>query len=226
MTLNSTVLPILDYWIERFESFRKATNYSDFSDISKEDASEFIVGSTDVIYRISGSGSQYAERVDDFIKKCQPHHIAVAIPHVGGALKALRHAVEKNYLIDLQELVHADVFGDFIEMAVHLHTEGYKDAAAVMGGGVLEEHIRKLCTKNSIALEYLDSKGIFQSKKADSMNAELAGQEVYSKLDQKNITAWLDLRNKAAHGHYSEYSSDQVGIFLQSVRDFIARHPA
>ena len=50
--------------------------------------------------------------------------------------------------------------------------------------------------------------------------------EVYSKLDQKNVTAWLDLRNKAAHGHYDQYESAQVGLLISGFRDFITRNPA
>lgn len=46
---------------------------------------------------------------------------------------------------------------------------------------------------------------------------------VYSKLDQKAVTAWLNLRNKAAHGRYAEYTEAQVALFLQSVTDFVAR---
>jgi len=100
-------------------------------------------------------------------------------------------------------------------------SEGYKDAAAVILGSVLEEHLRQLCAKTGIAVE---QKG--KPKKADLLNSELAGQSVYSKLDQKSITAWLDLRNKAAHGNYGDYSLDQVGLLLQGVRDFMARIPA
>jgi hypothetical protein len=58
------------------------------------------------------------------------------------------------------------------------------------------------------------------------MNAELVAAGAYSKLDQKNITAWLDLRNKAAHGQYDTYSKEQVMILIAGIRDFIARNPA
>ena len=51
-------------------------------------------------------------------------------------------------------------------------------------------------------------------KKTDSMNNDLASADVYSKLDQKNVTAWLDLRNKAAHAQYGEYNHDQVQNLL------------
>ncbi len=107
-------------------------------------------------------------------------------------------------------------------MAEYLLEQGYKDAAAVIVGSVLEEHLRKLAEKSGIALA--QSGG--SPKKADGINSELAGATVYSKLDQKSITAWLDLRNKAAHGKYAEYTKEQATLALQGVRDFAVRHPA
>ena len=58
------------------------------------------------------------------------------------------------------------------------------------------------------------------------MNSDLAAASAYSKPDQKHITAWLALRNKAAHGEYDKYSPEQVALLSQSVRDFISRNPA
>lgn len=57
------------------------------------------------------------------------------------------------------------------------------------------------------------------------MNDEL-GKITYSLFDQKNVTAWLDLRNNAAHGKYTEYSSEQVNLLIEGIRDFIKRNPA
>jgi hypothetical protein len=55
------------------------------------------------------------------------------------------------------------------------------------------------------------------------MNADLSSVGAYNKLDQKNVTAWLDLRNKAAHGRYPEYTADQVANMLLGVTEFTAR---
>ena len=108
-------------------------------------------------------------------------------------------------------------------MAEHLLIEKYKDASAVMIGSVLEEHLRQLCDKNNIqVIEVKNGKSI--PKKADLLNAELTGNSIYSKLDQKSITSWLDLRNKAAHGKYSEYNIQQVELMLQGVTEFITRN--
>jgi hypothetical protein len=107
-------------------------------------------------------------------------------------------------------------------MADYLLQQGYKDAAAVLVGSVLEEHLRKLAQKSGLTV--IQSGGA--PKKAHSINSELAGAAVYLKLDQKSVTAWLDLRNKAAHGKCGDYTNEQVALTLQGVRDFAARHPA
>ena len=128
---------------------------------------------------------------------------------------------ESGYLTTVSELIHGELFADFIEMAEHLLSEGYKDPAAVVAGSVLEEHLRCLSAKNGVEV---NTGG--KARKTDQLNADLAGRAVYSKLDQKSVTSWLDLRNRAAHGKYSEYSKEQVALHIQGIRDFIARTSA
>jgi hypothetical protein len=138
-----------------------------------------------------------------------------------GILRALRADYEAGRMKTIQELIHADMFADFLEMAEHLLEEGYKDPAAVMIGSVLEEHLRKLCVKCNVNIVEND-----RPKKADRLNNELSAANIYTKLDQKSITAWLDLRNKAAHGKYSEYTKEQLALMLQGVQNFMMRFPA
>lgn len=109
-------------------------------------------------------------------------------------------------------------------MAEHLLDSDYKDPAAVMIGSVLEEHLKQLCNKNGIDTTIIkDGKNL--NMKADRLNNDLAKKGIYNKLDQKNVTAMLDLRNKAAHGNYSKYDTNQVRLMYQSVFDFITRNP-
>ena len=138
-----------------------------------------------------------------------------------GIARALLSDIQNGYLKSIEELLHSDVFSDYLAMAMHLLEKDYKDAAAVLTGGTLEVHLRNMCSKHNISTERSG-----KAKKADELNSELAKQEEYSKLDQKSVTSWLDLRNKAAHGRYNEYTKEQVQILVQSVRDFITRHPA
>ena len=140
-----------------------------------------------------------------------------------GVLRALRTASERGCLQSVQELVHADVFADFIEMAEYLVQERYKDPAAVLIGGVPEEHLRKLCLKNGITVNFPANN---KPRKASSLNDDLTKNDVYDMLEQKSVTAWLDLRNRAAHGNYATYDDKQVDDMLRGVREFLIRHRA
>jgi len=139
-------------------------------------------------------------------------------------LSAIRSEIAGGWLFTMKGLVAAELFSDFIEMAEHLLESGYKDAAAVMAGSVLEEHLRQLCHKSGIAVEEVQSGRVIPFK-ADTLNAVLYKADVYTKLDQKAIVAWLDLRNHAAHGKCENYNDNQVKQLIGGVTEFIARVP-
>lgn len=103
-------------------------------------------------------------------------------------------------------------------MAEHLLTEGFKDAAAVLIGGVLEDALRKLSQSNGLALTNAQGKPLT----IDPMNVNLAKAGVYQPLTQKQITSWADLRNNAAHGHYNKYVVSEVKEMLLFVQRFAA----
>jgi hypothetical protein len=108
-------------------------------------------------------------------------------------------------------------------MAAHLLDEHYKDAAAVIAGSTLEEHLRQLSIVRGLSVEMTNA-GRLVPLKADSLNSALVAAKAYEKLDQKSVTAWLDLRNKAAHGQYGDYTIDQVRLMVDGIRDFFVRN--
>jgi hypothetical protein len=165
-----------------------------------------------------GREHSYYREFDVRFKESWEYHGKYAL----GVLRAIQEQIRGGWLETTKGLVTAEVFADFIEMAEHLLDERYKDPAAVVVGSVLEEHLRQLCLSAGIPTEDVSATKVVPHK-ADRLNADLAKGGKYSKLDQKQITAWLDLRNKAAHGKYSEYSQEQVALMLAGVRDFLVR---
>lgn len=141
---------------------------------------------------------------------------------LAGILVSIRNEVDAGYLVSTQILVHADMFSNLLEQAEYLLSEGYKDPAAVLSGGVLESHLRNLCDKNGISHIQADGK----PKKASLMNDDLTKAKIYTALQNKEVTAWLGVRNSAAHGKFTEYDANQVKNMLAGVRGFITRHPA
>jgi hypothetical protein len=203
-----------------YNDARSRSQYDDLSDLETAEISRLITLLAAAVERLAPPGSRYRMQVVDILARAGGHN-AVTLPVLLGVILALRADYEAGYLLSFQELVHAEVFADFLEMASYLNSEGYKDPAAVLVGGVLEDHLRQLCRKNNVPI---DQNG--KARKADALNSDLAKNGVYPVLDQKNVTAWLDLRNKAAHGKYIEYTKDQVALMIQAVQHFLTRHPA
>ncbi len=177
---------------------------------------EFRTSSLSFILNLYGEGHIFYKDFHKIVNRADPYDAERG----RGILKSIKNEIEKGSLITLKEIVSAEIFSDFLEMADYLLKENYKDPAAVMIGSVLEEHLRQLCISNGI--EIVDSHS-GKSIKADKLNSELTSNSIYNKLDQKSITSWLDLRNKAAHGKYSEYNQQQVEFMMQSVTEFINR---
>ncbi len=198
-------------------STRKSAQYaSDWVDEGK--IKGFRSASLSFIELVYGLNHTYYRELSNSVKGTHPDHAVAGIE----ILKAIKDELSGGWLTTVKELVVAEVFSDFIEMAEHFLQQGYKDAAAVMAGSVLEEHLRKLAEASDIPIEIEnDEKSV--PKKADRLNSDLAKAEIYNKLDQKAITTWLDMRNKAAHGKYEEYSKDQVALMIQGIIDFTRR---
>ena len=181
---------------------------------------EFRTACLSFILNVFGETHPYYKDFDKDVNDTYPNLTECGI----GILRAIKDEIDGGWLQNFKGLISAEIFSDFLEMADYLLNEKYKDAAAVMIGSVLEEHLRQLCIKNNIPIEF-EKDGRMISKKADKLNSELVSANIYNKLDQKNITTQLDIRNKAAHGKYSEYSESQVQLMQQSVIDFMARNP-
>ena len=221
--VSERLLAQLDQAIALSKEIIANSQYNDLSDLEEADVHRAISRGRAAVERVSGRDSVYTRQVEEILTEKQ--FDGVKLRKMLGVVEALRVDAEAGYLQELVELIHGGLFGDFLEMARHLLEESYKDPAAVVAGTALEAQLRQPCGKSGIDTD-VSTKSGFRPKKADRMNADLAGSGVYSKLDQKNVTAWLDLRNKAAHGRFGEYTREQVSLMVSGIQDFITLNPA
>ena len=189
---------------------------------SSVDSSQFFAFRSASLSFLLNSFSRDHPFYTDFNQRVQhadPYHVRYGL----GILQGVRGEMAGGWTTTVKAIVSAEIFSDFLEQASYLLSHDFKDAGAVIVGGVLEEHLRQLCLKHSIETEIIKESGEEVTKKADRLNADLCKQGVYNKLDQKNVTGWLDLRNSAAHGKYDQYKIEQVRLMRQGVTDFMAR---
>jgi hypothetical protein len=218
---TAVVVKQADFALGEFTTLRRQSQHEDCSDQPEVETARVVSLLAATIERLAPPGSQYHTSTAALMTKFGPSN-CYPLRSLPGVLRALRDDLASGRMQTVAEMIHGGMFGDMLEGAAHLRDEGWKDPAAVIAGSVLEQHLRELCSKNGIGLDKPDG----SPKKADTLNSELAAAGTYSKLDQKSVTAWLDLRNKAAHGKYSEYETGQVAIMIDGIRDFVRRCPA
>ena len=211
----------LDEIMIDFNTIKSKAQYDDLSgNVTPQEISLCITRSKAAVARITGNKSEYYKDIEAVLKRTNIVY-GTKLLCIMGTVVALRSDLANGYLKSISEIIQSEVFSDYLEMAEHLLQEGYKDPSAVLIGSTLEVHLRELCIANYISLETSNNKERLIAKKADVMNADLAKLNVYSGAYQKQITAWLGIRNLAAHGKYSEYSSEEVNLMLQGIRHFM-----
>jgi hypothetical protein len=170
-----------------------------------------------LINQLFGTSHSYYSEFDKTLNKT---YYASEVNSGVEILKAIKLEIEEGWLTSIRKLVTADVFSDFLEMAEHLLKEGYKDAAAVIAGSVLEDSLRKLAVINGVSVRSEKGKPLT----IEPINVELAKLEVYNQLVKKQVTAWADLRNNAAHGNFGKYDEAQVKRMIEYITDFSASY--
>jgi hypothetical protein len=129
-----------------------------------------------------------------------------------GVFQAAREDYEGGFLFNIRALIKAEVLADdVLGQARELLAAGYKDPACVLVGVALETTLKEMCLRAGIP-----------RNKIDRMNADLCKAGTYNLAKQKQITAWAELRNKAAHGDWGEYTQPDVEDFLNGIERFIA----
>jgi hypothetical protein len=211
----------LDEIISDFTTIKAKAQHDDLSgNTTIEEIAAVLSKSKAAIARIVGDNSEYYKDTEATLKRTDIHE-GNKLRHIIGTIQALKSDLENDYLKSFSEIIQSEVFSDYLEMAEHLLNEGYKDPAAVLVGSTLEVHLRELCISEGIDIETTNSKGKLFPKKADLMNSDLAKSNTYSSAYQKQIIAWLGIRNSAAHGKYSEYTKEEISLMLQGIRQFI-----
>jgi len=125
--------------------------------------------------------------------------------------KAAKEDYEGGYLFNVRSLAKAEVLADAMGQAKELIAAGYKDPACVLARVSLEAALKDLCDRHGIA-----------HAKLDKMNADLCKANVYNMAKQKQVTAWAEIGNKAAHGDWSAYMDQDAAAMVQGVEALVA----
>ena len=152
MVTISVFLSLLDEIRKEYKVLRSKSQYDDISDQSEADLVRLSTRALAAVARIAGDPSAYQEQCTKIMN--MNAYTGLKVLSLVGVIESLRADVAAGYLQSQKELVHGEIFSDFLEMSKHLLDEGYKDPAAVVAGSSLEAHLRQLCIKSGIDVEF------------------------------------------------------------------------
>ena len=221
MDTKENLLKRIDHVISLGDTTQETSRASDFGNIVDYGLMRmFVASGKSLLLSTVGKKHPYYEEfhytTDDNVEMSVKAGIYI--------IESLRYEVENGWLNNLKGIVSAEIFTDFLEMAEHLLEKDYKDQAAVIIGSVLEEHLRQLCMKKHIPISSLKKDKLIPLN-ANTLNTELAKIGAINSFDLKSITAQLDIRNDAAHGHWIKYDKNQVQMMHDYVLNFLSRNP-
>lgn len=142
-----------------------------------------------------------------------------------GVISGLRSDYETGMLRSITEMIEANITGDYLEQAEQL-LKGNKQGqynhipAAVLAGAVLEDGLRRLCARQSPPISVKKPGGSY--KMLNALIDDLKNAGLFNELKAKQLRAWADIRNAAAHGQFDEFTRSDVERMLAGVQDFLA----
>lgn len=142
-----------------------------------------------------------------------------------GFLKAVKNDLESGFLDGLATVIEAEIAADYMGQAEQLLGEGQTGKfdhvpAAVLSGAVLEKALRRLCGQQQPPIPVVNASG--DHKTLNPLIDDLKKAVVFNELKAKQLRAWADIRNKAAHGDFEQFNRGDVDQMLKGIGNFLA----
>lgn len=93
--------------------------------------------------------------------------------------------------------------------------------SAFLAGAALEDALRRLCDADGLVY---DPQRSTIAKLQAILYQPSKSIEVITQSENKQITAWGDIRNKADHGKFSEITQTEVVAMLMGIRSFVDKY--
>jgi len=200
---QAKLTPLLFEGIDNSEFFRLQTN------------------SLSLLQLLSNRQSHIPKLIDD-VRRLS----ASEVDRLYGMVLGLKSDYEDGMLESLTHMVEAEITSDYLDQAEQLLAQTKKASldhipAAVLTGAILEDNIRRLCQRQNPAIPIKAGKNF---KKLNTMIDDLKKAGVYNELKAKQLRAWADIRNAAAHGQFEQFNNNDVEQMLAGVRQFLTEY--
>lgn len=140
-------------------------------------------------------------------------------------LRGIKDDLEKGFLDDMAGAIEAEIVCDYMGQAEQLLAEGHRGKfdhvpAAALAGAVLEKALRTLCDQQQTPIVQKTPNGVH--KTLGPLIQELKKAGVFNEAKAKQLQAWADIRNLAAHGEFAQFKRTDVEAMIAGINCFLA----
>jgi len=159
-------------------------------------------------------GSTYHQQLESILNH---EHLQGGVPTVVfhkvlGLLTSAKQEWDRGLLRQIEYIVTAEAFDDFLDHASLYHKGNKKVEASVLASAVLEDTIKRIAKKNGI-----DTSG----RSLEQLIDELVRANVFTAVKAKRIKGHAGVRNRALHAEWDEFDIREVGYLIEGTRDLI-----
>ena len=131
-----------------------------------------------------------------------------------GILQAVLEDIEQGFIETIRQLITAEVFSDLFDQAAHLLENGYRVPATSLAGALLENGLRSIANSKGVQVRTGDN--------LQSLNQKLAERGIYTRLTQKKVSVWTDIRNAADHGQFDQIEEQDTDELIKGAQSLLS----
>ena len=183
---------------------------------------EWRTKATTILSLVIPNGHIHRKASEDLTKlQCTGEQLQGAV----SLLRGIKDDLEKGFLDDMATSIEAEIACDYMGQAEQLLSEGHGGKlshvpAAVLSGAVLEKALRTLCDQQQPPIAQKTLKG--DHKTLSPLIDELKKAGVFNEAKAKQLRAWADIRNLAAHGEFNQFKRADVEPMISGINNFLA----
>jgi uncharacterized protein YutE (UPF0331/DUF86 family) len=132
-----------------------------------------------------------------------------------GLLSSAKQEWTQGLMRQIEYVIAAETFDDFLDHAANYHKGNKKTEASVLASAVLEDTVKKISRKNGV-----DPSG----KSLDELIDELTKTEVITPVKAKRYKGYSGVRNSALHAEWDQIDIKDVGELINGVREMIEQY--
>jgi hypothetical protein len=174
----------------------------------------WLTSSSHLIKMVVRKDSQYKEEVErlmnhEYMKSGIPGFI---VSKMHGVLKSAHKEWEGGMLREIEYIIAAENFDNFLDHASFYHKGDKKIESSILASAVLEDTMKKIGTKNGVPTKGLS---------LDQITDELVKADLLTQVKAKRVKAYAGVRNHALHAEWDDFDIKDVGEMIKGIRELI-----